>query len=330
MALLETDDRRWKHRQPITFPGYSVRHGGGADRPNRASSNESDADGQVPPSLLQWTPLAGTALLDRIRITGRPRPAADPNRVEALRRIIDDGIESCLTPVAVSGADRRRLVVTHAALSRALDRRSARSDGSIAGRRELTVPIACGALVGVLFRQLLTTGSFGDPWVDGLGALAVDDRQQELVAWIHRLPAGERDGLAAEVRRQAAGLARRWPDLDAAWLPRTDEPIRTVLSDGAVELSARVDLAIGRPGLDVASVALVAITSGSRRPAHRDDLHFSALVETLRRPAPPFAVATYYSRTGELDVDPVSDELLIAAAERTAAGISAMVRQEEP
>ena len=44
------------------------------------------------------------------------------------------------------------------------------------------------------------------------------------------------------------------------------------------------------------------------------------MVESLRSPAPPFVVATYYTRTGEVDVDPVSEELLVGAARRTLAG----------
>ena len=142
------------------------------------------------------------------------------------------------------------------------------------------------------------------------------------------LPPAERHALAVEVRRQADGLAERWPGLDPAWHPRTDEPMRALVAGGAVELSTRIDLAVGRPGLDVASVAIVEITSGERRPEHRHDLHFSALVETLRHPAPPFSVATYYTRTGELDVDPVSDDLLVAAARRTVDGVRSMV--EDP
>ena len=68
-------------------------------------------------------------------------------------------------------------------------------------------------------------------------------------------------------------------------------------------------------------MAFVEIKSGARRPEHRLDLHFYALIEALRRPAPPFAVATYYTRTGELDVDPVTEEHLVAAACRVGAGL---------
>jgi hypothetical protein len=37
-------------------------------------------------------------------------------------------------------------------------------------------------------------------------------------------------------------------------------------------------------------------------------------------------VATYYTRTGELDVDPVTDELLVEAARRTLIGARALRR----
>ncbi len=137
----------------------------------------------------------------------------------------------------------------------------------------------------------------------------------------------ERDGLRAEVERQADGLVRRWPALEPAWLPRTQEALRVGLAGGAVELSARVDLAVGRPAEDRSSVAIVEVKSGLRRIEHRADLHFYALIEALRSPAPPFVAATYYTRTGELDVDPVTEDLLAAASRRTLAGTRVLMQQ---
>jgi hypothetical protein len=192
------------------------------------------------------------------------------------------------------------------------------------GDRVLTTAMACGALIDVLFRQLVTVGSVEDPMAEGLAALLVDDRQRELASWIERLPMRDRDELRAEVERQVDGLRTRWPRLEPMWLPRSQESMRVGLRDGAVELSARVDLAIGRPAEDEASVALVEIKAGARRVEHRADLHFYALIEALRSPAPPFVVATYYTRTGELDVDTVTEELLVTSAWRTVAGIRSL------
>jgi len=265
-----------------------------------------------------------------LRITGRPRPRARPDLVERLRSGLESGLRAedrggvagragSAPTIPIAPGHPAPLVVTKDRLTRALAG-EAHEPAVGFGQRPNSVALACGAIVDALFRQLVTVGSIGDPMADGLAALAVDDRQAELVGWIERMSGTERDELGAEVGRQAEGLRRRWPALDPAWLPRTQEAMRVRLADGTFELSTRVDLAIGRPAEDVASVAIVEVKSGSRRIEHRADLHFSALVETLRSPAPPFVVATYYTRTGEVDVDPVTDELLVHAARRTLAG----------
>jgi hypothetical protein len=263
----------------------------------------------------EWMPLAGPALLERLRHTGRPRLHPDPCLVARLRGWLEQAAGSDLAG--------EPLVVTKDRLTQALACESHAADSQFA-HRPPTVALACGALMGVLFRQLVTVGAIDDPMADGLAALSVDDRQGDLVSWIAQLGGPERDELAGEVERQAEGLGRRWPSLEPAWLPRTHQSVRAGLAGGAVELSARVDLAIGRPLPHKASVALVEVKSGARRPEHRDDRHFDALVEAVRSPAPPFVVATYYTRTGELDVDPVSPELLVESARRTAVGISRM------
>ncbi|HWE69900.1 MAG TPA: hypothetical protein VG205_06030 [Acidimicrobiales bacterium] len=285
-----------------------------------------------PPPVRGWTPLAGDALLDRIRVTGRPRPVADPERVARLRDDIEQGLGLGTDldgerPHPSTPAGTWPLVITKDRLTRAL-RSETRPGGADVEVQPPTPAMACGALIDVLFQQLVTVGSIGDPMRDGIEALAVDERQTQLMTWIGNLPAPERGALAAEVARQSSDLVARWPKLDPAWLPRTQVPMRVGLAGGSIELSGRVDLAIGRPGLGVASVAIVEVKSGGRRPEHRLDLHFYALMETLRSPAPPFAVATYYSRTGELDVDPVSDELLAVAARRTVAGIRALGQRQ--
>src|SRR5665213_4548668 len=48
--------------------------------------------GSNPNVAAGWTPLAGNALLDRLRVTGRPRPLADPDRVARLRESIERGL----------------------------------------------------------------------------------------------------------------------------------------------------------------------------------------------------------------------------------------------
>jgi hypothetical protein len=276
-----------------------------------------------------WQPLAGASLLERLRVTGRPRLKADPELRRELREGLERGIR-CQSPGGPAGGtdvDASTLsapvLVTKDRLTGVLACEAHHVAGGF-GERPPTLAMACGALMDVLFRQLITVGGIDDPLVDGLAALQVDDRQRDLASWIERLPGADRIELRTELERQVEGLHRRWPRLEPAWLPRTQEAMRVGLAGGAVRLSARVDLAIGTPPEDEASVALVEIKAGARRLEHRADLHFYALVEALRSIAPPFVVATYYTRTGELDVDPVTEELLVAAARRTAAGTSAL------
>jgi hypothetical protein len=294
--------------------------------------------------------LAGAGLLERLRDTGRPRPRTDPDLVVRLRTGLEQGLLSdghgpaedpsttgasgppWAVATATGGGPPTPLVVTKDRLTRVLAC-EAHYVATEFGERPFSVPMACGALVDALFRQLVTVGSITDPMADGLAALAVDGNQDDLVAWVERLPASGRDELRLEVERQAEGLRQRWPSLDPAWLPRTQESMRVRLAGARVELSARADLTIGRPAGDEGSVAIVEIKSGARRIEHRADLHFYALVETLRSPAPPFVVATYYTRTGELDVEPITEELLLGAARRTLIGIrrlAALAAGSEP
>lgn len=329
------------------------------DRRNRRSASPRPAarasSAAHPPATRGWSPLSGDALLDRLRYTGQPRPMADPVRIARLMAILDsawtgsardgapeDAVEragvrggrgSALDPASSSpeaiGSDRRNpTTVRRPPLSLTSERLSHvlagdRGDSGVVRdlHRSPTAAGACGALVHALFRQLVTVGSIDHPMDDGLSALEVDEHGRRLCQWIASLPAAERSELAAEVTRQAHNLVSRWPRLDPTWLPRAKEYLRIALPGGAAELSGSVDLAVGRPGLDVASVALVGISSGVRHPEHRRALHFAALIETLRHPSPPFAVAAYYTRTGEIDVDPVTDDLLDTVAFRVAAGL---------
>ena len=266
----------------------------------------------------RWQPLAGADLLDRLRVTGRARPPVDPALASTLRAFLERGIDDLVTAMSVQGR-----VVTRDRLTRALacplHRMPDRSS-----HRSFSLPLASGALMGALFRQVVTSGTIGDALTEGLEALSLDEYQAPLVGWIGQLAPAERSELRSEVERQADGLLRRWPALDPAWLPRTRETLRAPLAGGRVELVSRVDLAIGRPTRGEASVALVEVTSGERRPGHHDDRLLDALVETLRRPVPPFVVATYFTRTGEIDVDPVTPERLAGAARRCLAGMRAM------
>jgi hypothetical protein len=114
--------------------------------------------------------------------------------------------------------------------------------------------------------------------------------------------------------------------LPASWLARTQERLTVPLAGGRVVLGGVVDLALGGPAGRTANICLVEVKSGARRLEHRADLHFYALLETLRTGAPPFRVATYYTATGELDVEPVVEAVMHGALHRVVDGTGRMCR----
>jgi hypothetical protein len=231
------------------------------------------------------SPAGASCVLGELRGDLARRPLVDATLAGGLREWLEDGVAETVG----SFYDRTRpLVVDKRALGTAL--------GPAAHRSGLSIPLARGALIDVLFRQLVTTGRVDAPMEDGLDGLRVDGRHEALLSYI-----------------EALGAA----DLASGWLPRTQERITIPLAGGAVVLCGVIDLVVGVPSSGRASTGLVEVKSGRRMPEHRADVHYYALLETLRSGAPPFRVATYYCATGEIDAEEVTEEVLIASVQRT-------------
>jgi hypothetical protein len=248
----------------------------------------------------------GSCVLRELRGDIGRRPLVDATLAGGLREWLEDGVASTVGP----SYDRARpLIVDKRTLAEAL--------GAAEHRVGPSLPLARGAMIDVLFRQLVTTGRIEAPVDDALAGLGIDGRQGELLKFIEALSDGDRAALSAEVTQQAAVLVDRWPFLAGGWLPRTQERVTIPLGGGAVVLSGVIDLVVGVPSSGRASTGLVEVKSGRRSPVHRADVHYYALLETLRSGAPPFRVATYYTATGEIDAEEVTEELLIASVQRT-------------
>ncbi len=276
----------------------------------------------VPPSsaaAAAFRPPEGDDLLDRLRGRGAARPPVDPGLAGGLRDWLEDG----LADAAAGSAGPVR--VTKETLTGAL-----LCEAHLMARwtapRVVTVALARGSLVDALFRQWVTTGRIDEPWSDALGAVGVGGDVDGIAAFVEALPDDRRRGLAEEIAEHAAGIVARWPVPSPMWLARTQERVVVPLVGGRVVVSGVVDLAFGGPAGETASVCVVEIKSGRRRVEHRGDLHFYALLETLRSGAPPFRIATYYTRTGELDVEAVTDDVLVGALERVLAGAVRLCR----
>ncbi len=139
----------------------------------------------------------------------------------------------------------------------------------------------------------------------------------------------ERRMLFEDLRMHSTRIAATWPALSPAWFPRSHERLTVPLCGGRVVLSGIADLVVGPQAAIEASVCVVGVEAGRRGAEPRTHLHFLALLETLRAGAAPSRVATYYTRTGELDAEPVDEHLLVSALLRVVAGAEALCTRRQ-
>ena len=255
--------------------------------------------------------LQGDALVARLRGDGDTRPPVDPGLAGGLREWLDDELAAAAATVPAQAVPVRLtkdLVNQVLTCEAHLDRRRAPPPP--------TPELVRGICVDLLFRQWVTIGRLGDPLDDALSALAASPDGATTTAAIAALDEAGRSELAAELAAHSRILTTGWPVPPPSWLARTQERLTVALAGGRVILQGVVDLALGSPSAGTASVCIVEVKSGRRRVEHRGDLQLYALMETLRSGAPPFRVATYYTATGELDVESVGREVLQGALHR--------------
>ena len=258
-------------------------------------------------------------LLTRLRGAGRPRPLVDPSFAGGLREWLEDA----LAPAAAGlGPDQAPARINKQALTQVLTCEAHLVASRAAPR--VTVELVRGILVDALFRQWMTVGAIGDPVQDALDACAVEGG--EVGPFVAGLDPADRRVLADEVGSQAARIAAQWPVPPGSWMARTQERLDIGLCGGRIVMSGVIDLAFGAPAAERASTCLVDVKSGRRRVEHRADLHFYALLETLRSGAPPFMLGTYYAGIGELDTEPVEEGLLVGALRRVVDGTERLCR----
>ena len=94
-------------------------------------------------------------------------------------------------------------------------------------------------------------------------------------------------GAPREIVHHAEVLVTTWPAVAPAWLPRTGERRTIPDAGGRIVLLGVIDLVLGAPALDRASVCLVDVRTGERRAHHTEDRHFFGLLETICAGAPP-------------------------------------------
>ena len=168
----------------------------------------------------------------------------------------------------------------------------------------------------------------GDPSAGEL----VDEAIARLIAsgdriadYLGGLGEGERAELHGEAVERVSMFLECFPKLEARWRPVAESRLRADLNDDKIVLSGKVDLTVGRGEGTRAGKVLIDLKTGGFSPAHRDDLRFYALVETLRLGVPPRLLASYYLDGGRLQDEVVTEDLLRSALARAVDGADAAV-----
>ncbi|HXF72948.1 MAG TPA: PD-(D/E)XK nuclease family protein [Actinomycetota bacterium] len=142
----------------------------------------------------------------------------------------------------------------------------------------------------------------------------------------------EQDELLAEAVRRLALFRGTFPplrELRRELAPVSELPVRVELAGGALVLSGRIDLVLGRPEPGRATRVAIDLKSGGAYPEYPEDMRFYALLLTLRFGVPPARVATVFLESGEWQAEDVGDLVLehaadrVVAAARTAASLAA-------
>jgi hypothetical protein len=161
-----------------------------------------------------------------------------------------------------------------------------------------------------------------------LVAMAIDrliDDDQGPARWLHTATPAERAELTSRATDVVTKFEDSFPPIPTRWRPRVESRLRLQLANDRVELSGKVDLALGRAEGTQARVLIIDLKTGRPSMNHTADLRFYALLETLRVGIPPFRVASFYLDGGEWRSEDVTPEVLSVTVRRVADGIDRLI-----
>ncbi len=148
-----------------------------------------------------------------------------------------------------------------------------------------------------------------------------DDPQSSIGPYLATLSEYDRADLRNQAVNHVTQFQDCFPPIKAAWIPQLESRLRVELFEGRIRLSGKVDLTLGRPEDRV----IIDLKTGSPAPAHREDLRFYALLETLRLGVPPRKLASYYLDSATAHPEDVTEGVLWSAARRVVDGVERMV-----
>ncbi len=150
------------------------------------------------------------------------------------------------------------------------------------------------------------------------------DERSSIGDYVAALGSGEEAELRSRCVELLTKFIEGFPPLDMRAHPVTETAIRFPV-DGAIVLTAKVDLVVGRPHASAARRVIIDWKSGRIVDRHRQDLRFYALVETLCRGIPPRLLVSYSLDGCTPVVEPVSPVLLRSTLLRTLDAVRLMI-----
>lgn len=269
--------------------------------------------------LPAMTPTQQETFTDLLAVGGE-RPYAPPTLVDDLRARLEEG-----TGAALERWTERSLWLSKGQLFNAL-----RCEGQFRAERE--TPRTAGkhpatATGDVTHRALQLAYTHPNRPVaeyvrHAVAALRGADRDFD--AFFTGADVATQSDVAMQATSRVTAFLDSWPVLQDAWAPRFEEPIQAKV--GALTLSSRVDLLLGRPRTTGQQTMFIADwKSGSLRDEHADEAMFYALVATLRYGIPPFRSTVYSLASGTFTDPDVTPDRLWAAAEQVVAGVNSIV-----
>jgi hypothetical protein len=237
------------------------------------------------------------SVMDVLRGERSTRPPSNASAAAGLRAALEDGIYELLGP----GLRDEPFVVRASSLRLGplvFDPTSA--------------PLA--QLRGILITQALRLLSAGveveNVCAELLLAWRADVGRTKLTDYVDRLNGDELARLSTDLTAHWVTLKRSLGPLSSRWLPRTSLRAYQRLAGGNVVLRDIIDLMVGTTSGDVASVALLDVTTSPLGEGAERVLRYHALVQTLRTSIAPLRSSMFSTATGELWTTDVDDELL--------------------
>lgn len=249
-------------------------------------------------------------LLDRLRAPTGDRPEARPELRDDLRHYLHEGFAPLVEHV-----EDRFFVSKHLLSQVAGCERFFLEDEAVPF--EWNPAIAKGSIAHRAIELSIGADPLPTPLelVDRAMRSAIRD-ERGVGEWLAVADDGERDQVRTMANTAVAMFFETWPPLRRSWQPTAEVPMRLDLHGGRIRLSGKVDLTVGRHhGLGMGKV-VIDLKTGAPQPAHRDDLRFYALLETARTGTPPRLLATSYLDAGTVDTEAVTEDILVAAADR--------------